>query len=162
MTHEEIAPWLEKEVFATLTDGSRVRFRLASTNRDGLYLATAPGPLRTGMTQAVFPLNARDIVKIEPAGEPEQPFDSPSETALFGYMEAQIASLEGKYQPGSLQYNALERYKGALTAAREISAKFKTVRGRVDFRGNTQSGVVRFMYYLMLLSLVQVRSFDSR
>ena len=34
--------------------------------------------------------------------------------------------------------------------------------GRADFRGNTRSGVVRCMHYLMRLSLVQVRSFDSR
>ena len=35
-------------------------------------------------------------------------------------------------------------------------------RGRADFRGNTQSGVVRYTHYLMQLSLAQVRSFDSR
>jgi len=35
-------------------------------------------------------------------------------------------------------------------------------RGRADFRGNTQSGVVRCKHYLMRLSLAQVRSFDSR
>ena len=34
--------------------------------------------------------------------------------------------------------------------------------GRADFRGNTQSGVVRYTHYLMQLSLAQVRSFDNR
>ena len=35
-------------------------------------------------------------------------------------------------------------------------------RGRADFRGNTQSGVVRYTHYLMQSSLAQVRSFDNR
>src|ERR1700722_4693093 len=43
-----------------------------------------------------------------------------------------------------------------------VAAKARAARGRADFRGNTRSGVVRCMHYLMRLSLVQVRSFDSR
>jgi hypothetical protein len=42
------------------------------------------------------------------------------------------------------------------------SCNYTFDRGRADFRGNTRSGVVRCMHYLMRLSLVQVRSFDSR
>ena len=38
----------------------------------------------------------------------------------------------------------------------------RVIRGRADFRGNTQSGVVRYTHYLMQLSLAQVRSFDNR
>ncbi len=37
-----------------------------------------------------------------------------------------------------------------------------SIGGRADFRGNTQSGVVRYSHYLMQLSLAQVRSFDNR
>jgi hypothetical protein len=78
------------------------------------------------------------------------------------------------YDPsGNLFVGGLHGQGAGLAELRKGSSKFTLLtinakyiwgagRGRVDFRGNTQSGVVRFMYYLMLLSLVQVRSFDSR
>ena len=43
-----------------------------------------------------------------------------------------------------------------------LPGSYGRVGGRADFRGNTQSGVVRYSHYLMQLSLAQVRSFDNR